>query len=42
MILNVLETNDKAIMLYQKYGFEVEGILKRTNFYLMGITIILL
>ncbi|GEM_PF-6958597 len=29
MILNVLETNDKAIMLYQKYGFEVEGILKK-------------
>ncbi|MFJ7725325.1 GNAT family N-acetyltransferase [Neobacillus sp. NPDC097160] len=27
--LNVLETNDKAIKLYQKYGFEVEGILKR-------------
>lgn len=29
MILNVLETNDKAIMLCQKYGFEVEGILKK-------------
>ncbi len=29
MILNVLETNDKAIMLYQKYDFEVEGILKK-------------
>ena len=27
--LNVLETNDKAIKLYQKYGFEVEGILKK-------------
>lgn len=27
--LNVLETNDKAIMLYEKYGFEVEGILKK-------------
>ncbi|WML48805.1 GNAT family N-acetyltransferase [Neobacillus sp. PS3-34] len=26
--LNVLETNDKAIKLYKKYGFEVEGILK--------------
>ena len=26
--LNVLETNDKAIKLYQKYGFEVEGTLK--------------
>lgn len=27
--LNVLETNEKAIMLYKKYGFEVEGILKK-------------
>jgi ribosomal protein S18 acetylase RimI-like enzyme len=27
--LNVLETNDKAIKLYEKYGFEVEGILKK-------------
>jgi ribosomal protein S18 acetylase RimI-like enzyme len=26
--LNVLENNDKAIKLYEKYGFEVEGILK--------------
>lgn len=26
--LRVLETNDKAIRLYKKYGFEVEGILK--------------
>jgi RimJ/RimL family protein N-acetyltransferase len=26
--LNVLETNDKAIQLYQKYGFEIEGFLK--------------
>lgn len=26
--LNVLEINEKAIQLYQKYGFEVEGILK--------------
>ncbi|WHY17350.1 GNAT family N-acetyltransferase [Paenibacillus sp. G2S3] len=26
--LNVLETNDKAITLYQKLGFEIEGILK--------------
>jgi ribosomal protein S18 acetylase RimI-like enzyme len=26
--LNVLETNDKAIKLYKKYGFEVEGTLK--------------
>ncbi|MHC0038789.1 GNAT family N-acetyltransferase [Pseudoneobacillus sp. C159] len=27
--LNVLETNDKAIKLYKKYGFEVEGILRK-------------
>ena len=26
--LSVLETNDKAIKLYEKYGFEVEGVLK--------------
>ncbi|MGP4108839.1 GNAT family N-acetyltransferase [Virgibacillus sp. L01] len=26
--LNVLETNDKAITLYKKYGFVVEGIFK--------------
>ncbi|EEL50530.1 MULTISPECIES: GNAT family N-acetyltransferase [Bacillus cereus group] len=26
--LNVLETNDKAITLYKKLGFEVEGVLK--------------
>ncbi|BCU82815.1 hypothetical protein JIR001_25980 [Polycladomyces abyssicola] len=26
--MNVLETDDKAIRLYEKYGFEVEGILK--------------
>ncbi|TGA98280.1 GNAT family N-acetyltransferase [Sporolactobacillus shoreae] len=29
MTLNVLETNEKAIKLYQKYGFEIEGILKK-------------
>jgi ribosomal protein S18 acetylase RimI-like enzyme len=29
MNLNVLETNDKAIKLYQKYGFAVEGILRK-------------
>ncbi|MBE9918160.1 GNAT family N-acetyltransferase [Paenibacillus donghaensis] len=28
MTLNVLETNDKAIKLYQRFGFETEGILK--------------
>jgi len=27
--LSVLETNDKAIKLYEKYGFETEGILKK-------------
>lgn len=27
--LNVLETNEKAINLYKKYGFEVEGVLKK-------------
>ena len=27
--LNVLETNQKAIMLYRKYGFEEEGVLKK-------------
>ncbi|PMC40468.1 GNAT family N-acetyltransferase [Bacillus sp. UMB0899] len=26
--LSVLETNQKAIKLYEKYGFEVEGVLK--------------
>ena len=29
MTLNVLETNEKAIFLYKKFGFEVEGILKK-------------
>lgn len=28
MALNVVETNDKAILLYKKLGFEVEGVLK--------------
>lgn len=27
--LNVLETNDNAIKLYKKLGFEIEGILKK-------------
>lgn len=27
--LNVLETNDKAIELYKKSGFEIEGILRK-------------
>lgn len=27
--LNVLETNDKAIELYKKSGFEIEGLLKK-------------
>ena len=29
MTLNVLETNENAIKLYKKYGFEIEGILKK-------------
>ncbi|MFT9819999.1 GNAT family N-acetyltransferase [Lysinibacillus sp. NPDC056185] len=28
MALQVVETNDKAILLYKKLGFEVEGVLK--------------
>lgn len=28
MTLNVLETNDKAVELYKKLGFEIEGLLK--------------
>ena len=28
--LTVLETNDKAIELYRRMGFEIEGVLKRT------------
>ncbi|MEC2056028.1 GNAT family N-acetyltransferase [Peribacillus psychrosaccharolyticus] len=27
--LNVLETNEKAIILYKKHGFEIEGVLKK-------------
>jgi len=27
--LNVLETKDKAIHLYKKLGFEIEGVLKK-------------
>ncbi|KGP91817.1 GNAT family acetyltransferase [Pontibacillus chungwhensis BH030062] len=27
--LNVLETNEKAINLYKKYGFKIEGILQK-------------
>lgn len=46
--LSVLETNEKAIQLYQKLGFEIEGILKNDkilsdgNYYntiIMGRTI---
>ncbi|MFJ7666806.1 GNAT family N-acetyltransferase [Lysinibacillus sp. NPDC097195] len=29
IVLNVLETNKKAIKLYQKHGFEIEGLLKK-------------
>lgn len=35
--LKVLETNEKAILLYKKYGFEVEGILKKDKFLSDGI-----
>lgn len=28
MTLNVIETNEKAIKLYKRFGFEIEGILK--------------
>lgn len=28
MTLNVLETNEKAVELYKRFGFEVEGVLK--------------
>ena len=27
--LNVLETNERAITLYKKHGFEIEGVLKK-------------
>lgn len=29
MTLSVIETNDKAVTLYKRFGFEVEGILKK-------------
>ncbi|WP_342431599.1 GNAT family N-acetyltransferase [Neobacillus sp. FSL H8-0543] len=35
--LNVLETNNIAIELYKKFGFEVEGILKRDKILSDGI-----
>ncbi|MGG0753070.1 N-acetyltransferase family protein [Brevibacillus laterosporus] len=34
--LNVLETNDKAIKLYKKLGFEIEGILKKDKLHSDG------
>ncbi|QEY21766.1 GNAT family N-acetyltransferase [Psychrobacillus sp. AK 1817] len=34
--LSVLHTNEKAIALYQKYGFEVEGILKNDKMLAKG------
>jgi ribosomal protein S18 acetylase RimI-like enzyme len=37
MSLSVLETNHSAIKLYQKYGFEVEGILKKDKLLSDGI-----
>lgn len=36
MTLNVLETNHKAITLYQKMGFEVEGVLKKDRLLVDG------
>jgi len=30
--LSVIESNDKAIELYKKHGFEIEGILKQDKF----------
>lgn len=33
--LNVLETNEKAIYLYKKFGFKKEGILEKTKVYQM-------
>ncbi|WP_028983801.1 GNAT family N-acetyltransferase [Sporolactobacillus terrae] len=30
--LNVLETNEKAINVYKRFGFEVEGILRNDNY----------
>lgn len=36
MTLNVLETNAKAIELYQKLGFEVEGVLKHDRIHSDG------
>ena len=38
--LQVLETNEKAIQLYKKLGFEVEGILKMIKGCRMGSIII--
>lgn len=35
--LSVLETNEKAVKLYQKNGFEVEGILKKDKLLSDGI-----
>ncbi|WP_374703099.1 GNAT family N-acetyltransferase [Neobacillus cucumis] len=34
--LNVLETNEKARRLYEKYGFEVEGVLKKDKLHSDG------
>ncbi|MDQ0174985.1 GNAT family N-acetyltransferase [Bacillus chungangensis] len=34
--LNVLETNDRAIKLYRKLGFEIEGILKKDRIFSDG------
>ena len=36
MTLNVLGTNDKAVELYRKVGFEVEGIMKKDRLHADG------
>ncbi|MEY8748726.1 N-acetyltransferase family protein [Bacillales bacterium AN1005] len=36
MTLNVLGTNDKAVELYKKVGFEVEGIMRRDRLHADG------
>jgi ribosomal protein S18 acetylase RimI-like enzyme len=36
MTLNVLETNEKAIKLYKKCGFEIEGVLKKDRIHSDG------
>ncbi|SEG43203.1 GNAT family N-acetyltransferase [Paenibacillus sp. UNC499MF] len=37
MTLTVLETNEKAVQLYEKLGFEVEGVLRKDKLLSDGI-----